>query len=64
MPGFWTHQWQPIQFTLEVDDFGVKYTGKEHANHLMSAMKEDNEIFMDWEGSHVETVLMILPHTL
>jgi hypothetical protein len=23
-PGFWTHDWRPISFTLVVDDFGVK----------------------------------------
>ena len=22
--GFWTHDWIPVQFTLFVDDFGVK----------------------------------------
>ncbi|KAL7476278.1 hypothetical protein ACHAW6_002152 [Cyclotella cf. meneghiniana] len=25
VPGLWTHEWCPIQFTLVVDDFGVKY---------------------------------------
>ena len=24
-PGLWKHKWRPIQFTLVVDDFGVKY---------------------------------------
>ena len=23
-PGFWTHKWRPISFSLCVDDFGVK----------------------------------------
>ena len=27
-PGFWTHNWRPVSFTLCVDDFGVKYVGK------------------------------------
>ena len=27
-PGFWTHAWRPISFTLVVDDFGVKYVVK------------------------------------
>ena len=30
-PGFFTHVDRPISFTLVVDDFGVKYVGKEHA---------------------------------
>ena len=30
-PGLWRHTWRPIMFVLVVDDFGVKYVGKEHA---------------------------------
>jgi len=26
--GLWKHDWRPIQITLVVDDFGVKYVGK------------------------------------
>lgn len=26
--GLWKHGWQPIQFTLVVDDFAVKYVGE------------------------------------
>ncbi|KAL7524797.1 hypothetical protein ACHAXR_000721, partial [Thalassiosira sp. AJA248-18] len=37
-PGFWKHDWRPISFTLVVDDFGVKYVGKEHAEHLLTAI--------------------------
>jgi hypothetical protein len=37
-PGFWRHVTRPIQFTLEVDDFGVQYVGKEHAQHLIDAL--------------------------
>ncbi|KAL7475398.1 hypothetical protein ACHAW6_001314, partial [Cyclotella cf. meneghiniana] len=29
VPGLWMHDWRPIWFTLVVDDFGVKYIGKE-----------------------------------
>lgn len=39
-PGFWYHKWRPISFTLIVDDFGVKYVGKEHANHLLAVVKD------------------------
>ena len=31
-PGLWKHKTRPIQFTLVVDDFGVKYVGKEHVH--------------------------------
>ena len=34
VPGLWAHKTRPIIFTLVVDDFGVKYVGKEHAIHL------------------------------
>jgi hypothetical protein len=50
-PGFWKHEWRPISFTLVVDDFGVKYVGKEHAEHLVSVLKEYYGIDTDWEGT-------------
>ena len=50
IPGFWTHKWRPIQFSLVVDDFRVKYQGEEHAKYLMNALKENYEISEDWEG--------------
>ena len=34
IPGLWTHKTRPIIFTLVVDDFVVKYVGKEHREHL------------------------------
>ena len=34
VPGLWKHECRPIQLTRVVDDFGVKYGGKEHALHL------------------------------
>jgi len=49
-PGFWKHDWRPISFTLIVDDFGVKYVGEEHAQHLLDAIKENYECSSDWEG--------------
>ena len=27
VPGLWKHEWRPVQFTLVVDNFGVKYVG-------------------------------------
>ncbi len=34
-PGLWKHALRPISFRLCVDDFGVKYVGREHAEHLL-----------------------------
>jgi hypothetical protein len=33
-----------------VDDFGVKYHGKENAEHLLTALKDLYRIECDWEG--------------
>ena len=49
-PGFWKHDWRPICFTLVVDDFGVKYVGKEHAEHLLSIIGKDYTCKPEWEG--------------
>jgi hypothetical protein len=37
-PGLWLHKTWPISFTLVVDDFAVKYVGKQHAEHLWNAL--------------------------
>jgi hypothetical protein len=42
---------RPISFTLVVDDFGVKYVGKEHAEHLMTVLQEHYQIKADWTGT-------------
>ena len=44
------HEWRPIQFSLVVDDFGVKYVGEENAKHLVNALVEHYEISQDWDG--------------
>jgi hypothetical protein len=49
-PGLWKHICRPVWFMLVVDDFGVKYIGKENAEHLMTALKEDYEVEEDWTG--------------
>ena len=50
-PGLWKHVSLPIQFSLVVDDFGVKYVGKQSALHLINALKQSYEIKEDWEGA-------------
>jgi hypothetical protein len=49
-PGLWKHVSRPIQFTLVVDDFGVKYVGKKHADHLLNAIKKHYQCSVDWAG--------------
>jgi hypothetical protein len=46
--GLWRHDTKPITFTLAVDDFRIKYLGKENADHLLNALKEHYEVTEDW----------------
>ena len=46
----WKHNIRPIKFTLVVDDFGVKYSEKEHNIHLKVALKKIYKLTIDWEG--------------
>jgi hypothetical protein len=49
--GLWKHDTSPISFSLVVDDFGVKYVGREDAEHLMECIKKNYNISSDWNGS-------------
>jgi hypothetical protein len=49
-PGLWRHKWRPILFSLVVDDFGIKYVGKEHADHLTASIKQHYSFTTDWAG--------------
>ena len=46
----WTHNSRTINFTLVVDDYGVKYSGKEHSLHLRSELEYKYKVPTDWEG--------------
>ena len=50
-PGLWRHKWRPLLFSLVVDDFGIKYEGREHAVHLINAIEEHFEFSKDWAGT-------------
>ena len=52
-PGLFKHTTQPVAFCLVVDDFGVKYVGKEHAKHLIQTLQDVNyKITTDWDGTN------------
>ena len=57
-PGFWKHKWRPISFTLIVDDFGVKYVGEQHANHLIEVLKRFYDVADDWKGEKYVGITM------
>jgi hypothetical protein len=52
--GLWTQDTHPISFSLVVDDFGVKYVGREHAEHLMACIRKN--IIFPATGMEVPTV--------
>ena len=49
-PALWRQESKPITFSLVVDDFGVKYVGKDNADHLIQALKKMFTISIDWDG--------------
>jgi hypothetical protein len=50
-PGLWLHKTRPISFSLVVDDFAVKYVGRQHADHLRHDMLKTYELTTDWSGT-------------
>jgi hypothetical protein len=56
--GYWKHVWRPISFTLVMDDFGIKHSGKEHIMHLIKTIKEHYKVEEDWEGKRYLGITM------
>ena len=50
IPVLWKHEWQSVQFTLVVYDFGFKYVGKEHTQHLKKTPEENYTVTAEWDG--------------
>jgi hypothetical protein len=50
-PGLWLHKTRPISFTLVVDDFTVKYVGKQHEEHLWNALLQTYDLTTDWTAT-------------
>ena len=50
-PGLWKHTHRPIQLSLVVDDFGVKYTNKDNIEYLLNVLKQHYDMSEDWEGN-------------
>jgi hypothetical protein len=49
-PGLWKHDTCLISFSLIVDDFGIKYLGKEHAQHMLDTVRQYYKCACEWEG--------------
>jgi hypothetical protein len=58
VPGPRTHNTHKTTFTLVVDDFGVKYTSKVDAQHLIDALQENYQITIDWNGTKYIGVML------
>jgi hypothetical protein len=53
-PGLFKHETRATAFCLVVDDFGVKYTGKENAQHLIDTLEQAGyQLTFDWEGKEL-----------
>jgi hypothetical protein len=50
-PGLFQHESHPVSFCLVVDDFGIKYVGKEHAQHLLDCLQEIYTVTTNWTGT-------------
>ena len=50
-PELWRHVTRPVQFSLVVNNFGIKYVGEKNAHHLIDAIQtEGYKLFIDWTG--------------
>ena len=50
-PRLWTHKTKSIQFIPVVDDFGVKYVGRENFLYLITAIKGCYpKVTINWQG--------------
>jgi hypothetical protein len=50
-PCLFRHETRPVAFTLVVDDFGIKYSGKENADHFLATLRLLYNITVDWTGA-------------
>ena len=49
-PGLWRHQTSPLQFSLVVDNFGIKYESQEDITHIFDTTKTIYKISEDLNG--------------
>jgi len=49
-PGLFKHTHRPVAFCLVVDDFGIKYSGQNHVDHLLNTLRQHYKITCDWQG--------------
>ena len=52
-PALWKHETRKIMFTLVENDLGIKFTSRQDAEHLVSALEHLYVITKDWEGTNI-----------
>eukprot|EP00804_Cyclotella_cryptica_P029869 CCRYP_010778-RA/>CCRYP_010778-RA protein AED:0.27 eAED:0.27 QI:0/0/0/1/0/0/3/0/269 len=57
IPGLWSHKQRPIQFSLVVDNFGIKYTGQANEHHLLTVLEEHYNVTANWTGTPIHAWL-------
>ena len=50
-PSIWKHATKDICYSLLLEDFGIKYVGKDTADHLIQALNNLYTISINWNGS-------------
>ena len=59
-PGLFAHKIRAIWFTLTVDSVGVKYIGREHAEHSMPVLQQHYKMDEDWKGGQYRGITLKL----
>ena len=49
-PGLWKHDTRPINFSLVVNDFRVKYVGEQNVQHLIDTVRQYYKFSCNWDG--------------
>eukprot|EP00804_Cyclotella_cryptica_P017258 CCRYP_016817-RA/>CCRYP_016817-RA protein AED:0.28 eAED:0.28 QI:0/0/0/1/0/0/5/0/734 len=50
-PSLWRHKWRPVMLVLIVDDFGIQYSDRRHAEHLLQALQQHYTVTTDRTGT-------------
>ena len=50
--GLWEHETRPTKFCVCVDDFGIKYSSKADAEHLLSSLAKHYKLTTDRTGKN------------
>ena len=50
--GLWEHQTRPTKFCVCVDEFGIKYSSKADADHLLASLAKHHKLTTDWKGKN------------